>query len=73
MTHKTFPNSNLDKYLQIQISLLCSVQHIEGREDSDVSLRRRRNGSKEEEGGGGHGERPETAKVGSKGNIDLLP
>ena len=70
VTHKTFPNSNLDKYLQIQISLLCSVQHIEAREDSDVSLRRRRNGSKEEEGGGGHGERPETAKVSSKGNLD---
>ena len=73
VTHKTFPNSNLDKYLQIQISLLCSVQHIEAREDSDVSLRRRRNGSKEEEGGGGHGERPETAKVSSKGNLDPFP
>ena len=45
------------------------MQHIEAREDSDVSLRRRRNGSREEEGGGGHGERPETAKV-SSGDFD---
>ena len=44
--------------------LFYSVEHIETREDSDVSLRRRRRSSREEDGGGGgHGERPETAKV----------
>ena len=45
--------------------LLNSVEHIETREDSDVSLRRRRRSSRDEDGGGGggHGERPETAKV----------
>ena len=38
-----------------QNKLLYSVEHIETREDSDVSLRRRRRSSREEDGGGGGG------------------